>query len=39
MHVFLSFTFVWFTSLRAQGFDAATFGSFAGEAATLRRFF
>jgi hypothetical protein len=39
VHVFLSFTFVWFTPLRARGFDAATFRGLAGEAATLRGFF
>jgi len=39
MHIFLSFVVVWFTQLRAREFDAATFRSFAGEAATVRGFF
>jgi len=39
MHIFLSFVVVWFTQLCAREFDAATFRSFAGEAATVRGFF
>jgi hypothetical protein len=36
--MFLPFVVVWFTQLRAES-DAATFRSFAGEAATVRGFF
>jgi len=39
MHTFLSFVVVWFTPLRAREFDAATFRSFADEAATVSGFF
>ena len=39
MHAFLPFVVVWFTQLRAREFDAATFRSFAGEAATVLGFF
>jgi len=39
MHPFLPFVVVWFTRLRAREFDAATFRSFADEAATVRGFF
>jgi hypothetical protein len=39
MHTFFPFVVVWFTPLRAREFDAATFRSFAGEAAALRVFF
>ena len=39
MHTFLPFVVVWFTPLRAREFDAATFRSFADEAATVRGFF
>jgi hypothetical protein len=37
--MFLPFVFAWFTQLRAREFDAATFRSFADEAATVRGFF
>jgi hypothetical protein len=37
--MFLPFVVVWFTQLRARESDAATFRSFAGEAATVRGFF
>jgi hypothetical protein len=39
MHAFLFFVVVWFTPLRAREFDAATFRSFADEAATVPGFF
>jgi len=39
MHTFLLFVVVCFTQLRAREFDAATFRSFADEAATVRGFF
>jgi hypothetical protein len=39
MHIFLPFAIVWFMSLRAREFDAATFRSFADEAATSPGFF
>jgi len=39
MHIFLPFVVVCFTQLRAREFDAVTFRSFAGEAATVRGFF
>jgi hypothetical protein len=39
MRPFLPFVVVWFTQLRASEFDAATFRSFADEAATVRGFF
>jgi hypothetical protein len=39
MHTFLSFVVVWITPLRAREFDAATFRSFADEAATGPGFF
>jgi len=37
--MFLPFVVVGFTQLRARESDAATFRSFAGEAATVRGFF
>jgi len=37
--MFLPFVVVSFTQLRAREFDAATFRSFAGEAAMVRTFF
>jgi hypothetical protein len=39
MHTFLPFVVVWFTQLPAREFDAATFRSFADEAATVRDLF
>jgi hypothetical protein len=39
MHTFLPFVVDWFTPLRAREFDAATFRSFADEAATAPGFF
>jgi hypothetical protein len=39
MHTFLPFLAVWFTQLPAREFDAATFRSFADEAAPVRGFF
>jgi hypothetical protein len=39
MHIFLPFAIVWFTPLRAREFDAATFRSFADEAAMAPGFF
>jgi len=37
--MFLPFVVVWFMQLHAREFDAATFRSFSGEAATVRGFF
>jgi hypothetical protein len=36
MHIFLPFVVVWFMQLPVREFDAATFRSFADEAAMVR---